>query len=57
MSLRAFVFSGMTPLGNLQIGAMANWFGPRVALTLGGLVCLLAALTAAWRVPQVRRSR
>lgn len=57
MSLRAFVFAGMTPLGNLQIGAMANWFGPRVALASGGLVCLLAALVAAWRVPTLRQSR
>lgn len=57
MSLRAFVFAGMTPLGNLQIGAVANWFGPRAALAIGGIVCLLSALLLAWRVPKVRHSR
>jgi len=56
MSLRAFVFAGMTPLGNLQIGAVAQSFGPRAALTVGGVVCLLTALVVAWRVPALRRA-
>jgi len=57
MSLRAFVFAGMAPIGNLQIGAVAQWQGPRFALALGGAACLVSALAVAWRVPGLRRSR
>jgi MFS family permease len=56
MSLRAFVFAGMAPLGNLQIGVVAQCFGPRTALTVGGVICLLSALVVAWRVPALRRA-
>jgi MFS family permease len=57
MSLRTFVFAGFTPFGNLQIGAMAQWMGPRVALALGAGVCFASALAAWWRVPALRQSR
>jgi hypothetical protein len=57
MSLRAFVFAGMMPLGSLQIGAVANWFGPRTAFAVGGIACLISALVVVWRVPAVRRKR
>ncbi len=57
MSLRAFVFAGLAPLGNLQIGAMGQWFGIRIAIAAGAVVCLLSALVVTWCVPQVRRSR
>jgi len=56
MGLRAFVFAGMAPLGNLQIGAMAEWLGPRWAVAIDGAICLAAAAMAWWRAPQLRRS-
>lgn len=56
MGLRAFVFAGMAPLGNLQMGAAAQWLGPRWAVVIGGLVCLVTAGVAWWRVPNLRTS-
>jgi MFS family permease len=56
MSLRALVFVGLAPLGNLQIGAMGYWFGPQLAVAAGAAVSLIAALVAWWRVPNLRRS-
>ncbi len=56
MSLRAFLFAGMTPIGNLQIGAVAQWLGPRPAVAIGGLVCLASAITITALVPQLRRT-
>ena len=56
MGLRTFVFAGMAPLGNLQIGAMAQWLGPRWAVAIDGAICLVAAATAWWRAPELRRS-
>jgi MFS family permease len=56
MGLRAFVFSGVAPLGSLQIGAMAEWLGPRPAVMIDGAICLVAAAMVWWRAPQLRRS-
>jgi len=56
MGLRAFVFAGMAPLGNLQIGAVAQWLGPRWAVTIDGAICLVAAAIAWWRAPELRSS-
>jgi MFS family permease len=56
MGLRAFVFAGMAPLGNLQIGVMAEWLGPRRAIAIDGAICLVAAVVAWWRAPELRRS-
>ena len=56
MGLRTFVFAGMAPLGNLQIGVMAQWLGPRWAVAIDGAICLVAAATAWWRAPELRRS-
>jgi len=56
MSLRTFVFAGFTPFGNLELGAVAEWLGPRAALGIGAGVCLASALTAWRRVPALRRS-
>lgn len=56
MSLRTLLFAGMRPFGNLEIGALAEWIGPRLALGAGAAVCLACALAAWWRVPELRRS-
>ena len=54
MGLRAFVFAGMAPLGNLQIGAAAQWLGPRWAVAINGAICLVAAAVSWWRAPGLR---
>ena len=56
MSLRAFVFVGLAPLGNLQIGAMGQWFGPQLAVAAGASVSLLCALIAWWQAPEILRA-
>jgi len=72
MSLRAFVFAGMSPIGAFQIGVVASGlghaaarrfgpdaaqYGPRGAVAIGAVMCLLAALLVLWRVPRVRKSK
>jgi len=56
MSLRSFLFAGLSWVGDLQIGALTEWLGPRAAVGVGAAVCLTAALTAWRRVPALRRS-
>jgi MFS family permease len=54
MALFVLVFLGTTPVGGPVIGFLSEHFGPRVGVWAGGLVSLVAALTAlAW---QLRRS-
>jgi hypothetical protein len=36
MSLYAFVWVGVTPLGSLFVGTIAEWFGVPIAYALGG---------------------
>jgi len=56
MSMRTLLFAGMMPIGNLQFGAMGEWLGPRVAVAIGAIVCLVSAFTA-WRwAPGLRHS-
>ena len=45
MSLYGFVLAGVTPLGSLLVGAIAEWFGVSTAFALGGgmgVVCVLS---------------
>ena len=45
MSLYAFVFAGVTPIGSIFVGTVAEWFGVSVAYAAGGgmgLICVLA---------------
>jgi MFS family permease len=56
MGLRSFLFAGMAPAGNLWIGAAAQWLGPRWAVAIGGIVCLVTAIAANVRVPSMRES-
>ncbi|MDP9344069.1 MAG: MFS transporter, partial [Actinomycetota bacterium] len=48
MALYAMVFLGVTPIGAPTVGFVAEHFGPRAALALGGAATLLAGLAAAW---------
>jgi predicted MFS family arabinose efflux permease len=56
MSMRTLVFAGMMPAGSLQMGALGEWLGPRAAVGVGALVCLLAAVAAFLLLPQLRHS-
>jgi MFS family permease len=52
MSIHLMSFMGTSPFGSLWGGAVANHLGAPVAVLIGGLLCLLAALAFA---TQVRR--
>jgi len=56
MGFYSFVFVGLSPFGAFQAGAFAERFGAPVAIAGGGLVCALAMLLAAWRVPELREA-
>src|SRR5207248_6032381 len=45
MSIWTLVSFGMTPLGSLIAGAVAERWGAPAALALGGAICLLAGIT------------
>lgn len=46
MALYVLVFLGGTPVGAPVIGMVAEQYGPRVSLVVGGLVCAASALVA-----------
>lgn len=56
MGFYSFVFVGMSPLGAFLAGAFAERYGAPVAVGTGGLICAVAVATAAWRMPELRRS-
>jgi hypothetical protein len=51
MGLYALVFAGMTPIGSLLMGSIAERWGVAVACMVGGVIgtLLISALTLAWR--------
>lgn len=44
MGVWALIFGAMIPLGSVEAGAVANWFGTPFALTVGAVVCALSAV-------------
>jgi MFS family permease len=44
MGVWSLVFGAMIPLGSLQAGAVAHWFGTPIALAFGAIVCAASAL-------------
>ncbi len=44
MGVWSLVFGAMIPIGSLQAGAMAHWFGTQYALAFGAIVCAVAGL-------------
>jgi hypothetical protein len=54
MSVYVFMFIGMTPLGALQAGALARWFGAPAALTAGACALLLILAWIATNIPELR---
>ncbi len=47
---------GLTQLGGLQAGAIADRWGAPTAVTVGALACLAMGLWALWRRPEVRHT-
>jgi MFS family permease len=44
MGVWALVFGAMVPLGSLEAGAVARWFGTPFALAFGAVVCALSTI-------------
>ncbi|MFZ0915895.1 MAG: MFS transporter [Candidatus Udaeobacter sp.] len=44
MGVWSLVFGAMIPLGSLEAGAAAHWFGTPFALAFGAIICAVAAL-------------
>ena len=53
MALYVMVFLGTTPIGAPVVGAVAQAFGPRAGLALGGAATLVAGLVALWGVARL----
>ena len=56
ISFYAFAFLGLSPIGALQVGIVAERFGPMVAIGVGGAVMLLSAARNVWS-PVLRETR
>lgn len=54
MSVYVFMFIGMAPLGALQSGAVARWFGAPAALTAGACALLLILAWMVMNIPELR---
>lgn len=55
MGVWSLIFGAMIPVGSLQAGAVAKWFGTPFSLSLGATVCIVAAV--ATRIAIARRDR
>ena len=55
VGLYSFIVIGMAPFGSAQASWVGEQFAPSVAITLGGVVCLTAALLVSWRSGLFRR--
>jgi predicted MFS family arabinose efflux permease len=53
MGIWALVFGGMTPIGGLEAGTLSHLAGLRWAVTVGAVICALAALVV-WLVVRQR---
>ena len=54
MSLFMVSFLGMSPLGSLAAGAMADAVGAEATLLAGGVCCVLGTLILARQMPRLR---
>jgi MFS family permease len=55
MGFYSFMVLGLAPFGSLQAGWLAEHFGVRFAFAFGGFMCLVVAVTVAWRMGKGRR--
>jgi len=54
MALWAMLFLGSTPIGGPTVGWIAERFGPRVSMSVGGAATLVAGLAAVWALRRRR---
>jgi len=54
MAVYTMMFMGMAPIGALLAGSLAERLGPPTTVVAGGVVCVVAAVVFAWRLPQLR---
>lgn len=54
MALYVLVFLGGTPVGAPLVGLMAETYGPRSSLVVGGAICALTAVGGAWWLGRTR---
>jgi MFS family permease len=50
MSIYAFVFLGMMPIGNSVMGVLANSVGTKNAVSFSSIVCIVASMTFAMKM-------
>jgi MFS family permease len=55
VSIAQLFFAGGPELGQLEAGAMAQLFGPVIAVVSGSILCLIASVGIAIRFPELRR--
>jgi hypothetical protein len=56
MSLYMMVFMGFMPIGNLEIGYLSEHFGTGIAIRLGCLVTMMAAVALIFTSRGVRKA-
>jgi MFS family permease len=49
MGIWALIFGGMTPIGGMVAGTLANYFGVPAAMAVGAIICALAAVVV-WKI-------
>src|SRR2546426_1026398 len=54
MAVYSMMFMGMSPIGALIAGLLANRLGAPQAIAIGGVICLVAALVFRSRLPHIR---
>jgi cyanate permease len=54
MAVYSMMFMGMSPLGALAAGAVAQRIGARWTVALGGLLAILGAIAFARYLPKIR---
>ncbi len=54
MSFYVMAFMGAAPLGSLLAGGVSSAIGAPFTLRIGGLICVLAGVVFAWRLPSMR---
>ncbi len=57
MGINMVFFQGGPQLGELEAGAVANWYGAPFSVVSGGVGCLIATGWVAWSAPMVHRYR
>ena len=57
MGFYAFVFVGLAPIGSFAVGTLAERIGTPDTVAAGGVLCSLAVILAAWRVPELSRTK